>query len=248
MLGGCGTRWQWRLRLLSSDALARNVIRRAILDTLPLSVAVIPWGILTGALAIQVGFSPLVAQCMSLFVFAGAAQLSAMTLFSGGSSLLSIYASGFVISARHLLYSITFRQHVENLPFRWRLAIAFVLTDEMFAVSEAHTAKTGVFSPLFALASGISFYLVWNLATLLGIIAGESIGHLESLGLDFAIAATFIAMTFNQIRKMPVAMTMLVSGVLAVLLKPVLPDSYLIIAALLGMVVGYLLDSEVTEG
>ncbi|GHA02051.1 branched-chain amino acid ABC transporter permease [Arenicella chitinivorans] len=227
------------------DASARYVIWRAVLDTLPLSVAVIPWGILTGALTIQVGFSPLAAQCMSLLVFAGAAQLSAITLVGGGSSILSIYASGFVISSRHLLYSITFRQHVQHLPLRWRLAIAFVLTDEMFAVSEAHTANTGTFSPSFALASGFSFYLVWNLATLLGIIAGESFGHLESLGLDFAIAATFIAMTFDQVRKMPVAMTMLVSGVLAVFLQPVLPDSYLIFAALAGMVVGYLLDSDV---
>jgi 4-azaleucine resistance transporter AzlC len=246
-LRGVKKRWRWRPKPLRSDDSARKVIWRAILDTLPLSVAVIPWGILTGALAIQAGFSPLAAQCMSLFVFAGAAQLSAMTLFSGGSSLLSIYASGFVISARHLLYSITFRRHVQGLSLHWRVAIAFVLTDEMFAVSEAHTAKTGVFSPLFALASGFSFYLVWNLATLLGIIAGESFGHLESLGLDFAIAATFIAMTFDQLRKMPVAMTMLISGVLAVVLKPMLPDSYLIIAALAGMVVGYLLDDEVDE-
>ena len=213
--------------------------RRAVLDILPLSIAVIPWGILTGALAIQAGFSALQAQFMSLCVFAGAAQLSSITLLAGGASFSSIYGSTFVISARHLLYSITFRQHVADLSLRHRLLIGFLLTDEMFAVSEAHTNRSGAFSALFAIVSGLTFYVIWNGATLIGIIAGDLFDNLDSLGLDFAIVATFIAMTFGELRKYPVLIAVALSGVVAVILKPVFTESYIVIAALVGMFGAY---------
>lgn len=211
---------------------------------MPLAVAVIPWGILTGALALQVSLTPVYAQLMSLLVFAGAAQLSAMTLMSGGASTIAILGSTAVISSRHLLYSVTFREHVMRLSLAWRMILAFVLTDEMFAVSESHTRRTGSFSPIYALASGITFYLIWNLSTLLGIIAGDSLKNLDQLGLDFAIAATFIAMTFDQLRQRPVLVAVLVSGLLAVGLKHWFSDSYIILAGLAGMLAGYLTDSN----
>lgn len=231
-----------------SDAVARMaLIRRAIVDILPLSIAVIPWGILTGALAIQAGFTPLQAQLMSLLVFAGAAQLSIISLSAAGGGLLSIGASTFMISSRHLLYSITFRQHVVTLPLYWRLVLGFLLTDEMFAVSEANTRRTGVFSLEFAAASGATFYLIWNLATLIGILAGDGLGSLESLGFDFAIVATFIAMTFTELRRIPVFIAVLVSGATAVVLKPYFSDSYIIVAALIGMIAAYLCGERFEE-
>jgi 4-azaleucine resistance transporter AzlC len=219
--------------------LDRQLCWQAVRDTLPLAIAVIPWGILTGALTIQVGLSPLQGQLMSLLVFAGAAQLSAMTMMAGAASMGAIFASTLVISSRHLLYSVIFREHVVRLPVRWRAVIAFVLTDEMFAVSEAHTRRSGSFSAVFALFSGFTFYVVWNLATLVGIVVGDSLQNLHQMGLDFAIVATFIAMTFEHIRRWPIALSMLTSGTLAVLLKPMFSDSYIIIATLIGMCVGY---------
>jgi 4-azaleucine resistance transporter AzlC len=220
---------------------------KAFMDTLPLCIAVIPWGILTGAIAIQIGMSPLQAQLMSLLVFAGAAQLSGMTMMANATPLLPLFASTFVISSRHLLYSVVFRQHVIHLPLHRRLLMGFVLTDEMFAVSEAHTKLSGYFSEIFALVSGFSFYVIWNLATAAGILAGEYFGNLESLGFDFAIAATFIAMTFTDLRRVPVLVAIIVSGVLSVLLKPYFNDSYIIIAALLGMLAAYIFSEPSDE-
>ncbi|WP_420481352.1 AzlC family ABC transporter permease, partial [Aeromonas veronii] len=108
---------------------------RATLDILPLSISVIPWGILCGALALQAGLSPLQAQLMSLLVYAGAAQLSATTLFGAGTPLLLIMGSTVVITSQHLLYGFTFRRDVLPLSLRWRASLAFFLTDEMFAVA-----------------------------------------------------------------------------------------------------------------
>ncbi len=220
----------------------------AITAILPLSIAVIPWGILTGALAVEAGFSPLQAQCLSLLVFAGAAQISAVSMVSTGVPVLSIFGSTAVISARHLLYSVVFRSHLQTYSRPLRVLIAFVLTDEMFVVSEANTRRTGHFSYQFALISGFTFYVVWNLATLVGILAGEYLGNLDSWGLDFAIVATFIAMTFDQLKGRPEVVTVFVSGLVAVVLKPVFSDSYIILAAMAGMLSGYFLaDSAVKK-
>ncbi|MEO0369731.1 MAG: AzlC family ABC transporter permease, partial [Pseudomonadota bacterium] len=134
-------------------------------DILPLAIACIPWGILTGALAVQAGLSNLQAQVMSLIVFAGAAQISGLSMIASGVSPISILGSTFVISSRHLLYSIRFRQHVDQLSTAWRLGIGFLLTDEMFAVSEAHTRKVEYFDKYYAFYSGLCFWVIWNLST-----------------------------------------------------------------------------------
>ncbi len=223
---------------------AAKLSLQAVLDTLPLAIAVIPWALLTGALAIQAGFTPAQAVFMSFFVFAGAAQLSAITLTSAGASSGAILGSTFVISARHLLYSVVFREHVINLPLRWRIAIAFVLTDEMFAVSQTHTQRTGQFSALYALVSGFTFHIAWNVGTLVGIIGIDYVSNLESLGLDFAIVAVFITMTFDQIRRRPILVAIIVSGCVSVICKPILSDSYIIVAGLAGMCTAYLADTK----
>lgn len=221
---------------------SRPLLLRASLDILPLSVSVVPWGILCGALALQVGLSPLQAQLMSLLVFAGAAQLSASTLLGAGTPLLPILGSTFVITSQHFLYGFTFRREVIGLSLRWRVGLAFFLTDEMFAVALKDRERQGVFNPAYALVAGVVFYLFWNLATLIGIAAGQYIQGLEQLGLDFAIAATFIAMTIPAMKNMPMVAATLVSGGLAVITKQWFAEVYIIISSLAGMLVGYLLQ------
>lgn len=232
-------------RPLSTDATgSTSPLASAIADILPLAIAVVPWGILCGSLALQVGLSAWQAQFMSLAVFAGAAQLAALGLISGGiGSLVPILGSTAVVSSRHLLYSAVLRPHVRQLPLRWRLALAFVLTDEMFAVSQVHTHRTGHFHYGYALVSGLVFYLVWNAATFAGIVLGTLVSGIDQLGFDFAIAAIFIAMVVPSVQSRAMLAAVTTSAVVAVagqLLQ--LPHS-LLLASLTAMTVGYWLDT-----
>ena len=219
-----------------------KVMKQATIDISPLALAVIPWGILSGTIAINIGLTLFQAQAFSLFIFAGAAQLSAMTLLSGGSSILSISGSIFAISSRHLLYSIDLRKEVYKLPLRWKLPLAFFLTDEMYAVTKAYMLKTGRFSKLYSLWAGILFYIVWNLSTYLGIVMGEKIDNLDKLGLDFAIVSVFVAITAEHLRSFPMFVTTIVSGVASIYFKSIFPDTYIIISALIGMCCGYIVS------
>ena len=216
----------------------RRIIYQASLDVLPLAIAVVPWGILCGSLAIKVGLSPLQAQLMSLLVFAGAAQLASLTLIGG--ALTSIFTSTFVISSRHLLYSAVFREHVKKSPFWMRCCIAFFLTDEMFAVTCAYLEKNKLFSHCYALTAGVVFYVIWNIATFVGIHLGQFIPNIENMGLEFAIAATFIAIVIPSIKSKATLLSVVVSGITVLVLSILGSEHALILATLIGMLSGFL--------
>ena len=217
----------------------RQLIYQAAADILPLAIAVIPWGILCGSLAIKVGLSPVQAQLMSLLVFAGAAQLASLTLMGGVGALSSIFSSTFVISSRHLLYSAVFREHVRQSSIATRCCTAFFLTDEMFAVTCAYLEKNKSFSHLYSISAGIIFYVMWNASTFIGIAAGQFIPSIENVGLEFAIAATFIAIVIPSIKNFSTLMSVLASGISIVIFSMMGIEHALIIATFAGMATGF---------
>jgi len=222
----------------------KRIMYQAFIDILPLAMAVIPWGILCGSLAIKVGLSAVQAQLMSLLVFAGAAQLASLTLIGAVGALSSIFSSTFVISSRHLLYSAVFREHVRESSMLTRCCMAFFLTDEMFAVSCAYLEKNKSFSHLYAISAGVVFYLIWNVATFIGIVAGQFIPNIENLGLEFAIAATFIAIVIPSIKRFSTLMSVLASGISVCVLSITGIEHALIIATCIGMATGFLTASK----
>ncbi|TQF70106.1 AzlC family ABC transporter permease [Pseudoalteromonas luteoviolacea] len=219
-------------------------IKKGLLDMLPLNLAVLPWGILCGSLAIQNGFSALEAQLMSLLVFAGSAQLVAIELMAKDVSFVTLVITTFIISARHLLYGLSIRNKMIDKPLKWRGPIAFFLTDELFAFSHHHRAYQGKLRLVYALVAGASFYLAWNLWTFFGIVAGQYLPDLTNLGLDFAIAAIFIALVIPGITNTSTLVACIVSGLSMLYFKTVEFEFGLVAAALLGMTTGYLLQTK----
>ncbi|MBQ4810306.1 AzlC family ABC transporter permease [Pseudoalteromonas luteoviolacea] len=219
-------------------------IKKGLLDMLPLNLAVLPWGILCGSLAIQNGFSALEAQLMSLLVFAGSAQLVAIELMAKDVSFITLLITTFIISARHLLYGLSIRNKMVDKPLKWRGPIAFFLTDELFAFSHHHRAYRGKLRLVYALVAGGSFYLAWNLWTFFGIVAGQFLPDLTNLGLDFAIAAIFIALVVPGISNLPILLACVVSGLSMLYFKIIEFEFGLVAASLLGMTTGYLLQAK----
>ncbi|MGR6870926.1 AzlC family ABC transporter permease [Pseudomonas sp. HK3] len=223
---------------------------KGALAVMPLSIAVIPWGILAGSLALDAGLNPFESQAMSAIVFAGAAQLVAVGMIKAGIGLGSILITTLLITSRHFLYSMAMRPNISPLPLKWRLILGFLLTDELFAItakSKSSKETPHNFDRWYALGAGLSFYLVWNIATAAGILVGNTIPDLDSWGLDFAIAATFIAIVTPQINKPSILMCVLVSLVTSVVCELFQIPSGLLIAALFGMTVGTLYAKAMGE-
>lgn len=137
---------------------------------------------------------------MSLLVFAGAAQFVAVQLLTQSAPVVVIIASVLFLNLRHLLMATALRSHLGQLPLAGRLAAAFFLTDESFAMATGHRRRGGR-SLGYYLAFATSLYFVWNLATILGIFVGGAIGDPRRFGVDFAITATFVGIVVLAIRR-----------------------------------------------
>ena len=222
----------------AQKALLKAVTKGAS-DMLPLSFAVLPWGILFGSLAVQRGFDWLEAQLFSGIVFGGAVQIVTVELMANNASLFTVLFSAFVISSRHFLYGLALRERLSIKPLRWRLGLGFLLTDELFALSGDRRAYRNRFRLYYALGAGVSFYLAWNLWTFIGIFAGTSLPNLTELGLDFAIAATFIALVLPGIKTLASFSAAVAAGVASVTFTLWEFDLSLVCAALLAMCVGF---------
>lgn len=207
---------------------------------IPLSIAVLPWGLLAGSFAIDIGLHPIEGQALSAILFAGSAQLVAMGMIKAGAGLTTMLLTTFFITSRHFLYSVSMRSKISPLPLRWRLSLGFLLTDELFAVCGHQTDKQ--FNRWYALGAGLSFYLFWNLATFAGIVAGSYIPALNELGLEFAVAATFIAIVIPTIKNIPILVSVLGALVLSVGLTYWEIEGSLMFASVGGMLLGYLTE------
>ena len=176
----------------SRTPIARQAFLHGAIAILPLSLAVAPWGLLAGSMAIEANLSAWEGQGLSAIVFAGAAQLVAIGMLKGGANLLSILLTTLLLTSQHLLYGLSMRPLLSRQPLRWRLGLGFLLTDEFFALTSHHDHQQ--FNRWYALGVGLTFYVAWNLFTLAGIVLGQNIPHLDQLGLDFSIVATFVAL------------------------------------------------------
>lgn len=222
--------------MLASSS-ANQAFYRGAIAVLPLSFACAPWGLLVGSLAIGAGLSPLEGQGLSAIVFAGAAQLVAIGMIKSGASLLSILVTTLLLTSQHLLYAMHMRPAIAPLSGKWRVGLGFLLTDEFFALNSQQVAKG--FDRWFALGVGLTFYVAWNLCTLAGIVLGRSIPNLESLGLEFSIAATFVALVTPLVKSLPVVICVAVSLFCSVLLSYWGWQSALVVSGLAGMVAGF---------
>ncbi len=206
---------------------------------LPLSIAVVPWGILAGSLAVEAGLFNLQAQAVSAIVFAGSVQLVGMGLIKLGAGLSTLLLTTLFLTSRHLLYSATMRTRISHMPLHRRLILGFLLTDELFAVCSHQTRSE--FNFWYAFGAGFSFYLIWQLASLTGILLGQSVPNLDQYGLDFAVAATFIAIVLPTIKKLSVLITVIIALLLSVWFSLAGIEGGIIFSSLIAMSVGYLI-------
>ncbi len=222
-----------------SDAL------RGALIILPLSIAVVPWGILAGSLAVEAGLVNLQAQAVSAIIFAGSVQLVGMGLVKAGASLTTLLVTTLFLTSRHLLYSATMRTRIAHFSAPKRLLLGFLLTDELFAVCSHQTRSE--FSFWYAFGAGFSFYLIWQAASLVGIVLGQSVPNLDQYGLDFAVAATFIAIVVPMIKKISILVAVVLALLLSVILGYFQIEGGLIVSSLIAMSAGYAVSRWLQE-
>jgi branched chain amino acid efflux pump len=211
-------------------------------DELPLLLGVVPFGMVYGLLALDAGLGHLTAQAMSSVVFAGSAQLVATQLVRQSAPALVLVATIIVVNLRHALYSASIAPYVRHLGVRWKLVLAYLLTDEAYAVAGSRYIRDGGLadpSPnrhWYFLGAGVTLWASWQLSTAAGVFLGAQIPGRWSL--DFTLALTFIALVFPTLRDLATTASALAAGALAVLAFGLPYKLGLIVAATAGIAVG----------
>lgn len=104
-------------------------------DEAPLQLGVAPFAMLYGIGALAAGMPAWLAQLASAVVFAGAAQLVIVQMLTAGAGAMPVGLTAGLLNLRHILYSASVAEYVRHLPRRWRLLLAYLLTDEAYAVA-----------------------------------------------------------------------------------------------------------------
>ena len=213
-------------------------------DSLPMLVGAAPFGLIFGTLAAPSGLSAAGALAMSLFVFAGSSQFIALTLVASGSGLTVILLTTLVVNLRHALYGATLLPHVASLRQLWRVPLAFWLTDETFAVVQLRYAApdSSPHKHWYYLGSCLAMYGNWFAWSLAGVLLGRSLPHVEKLGLEFAMAATFTGIVVPMLRTRPMVGAALAAAVVALAGRGLPYKSGLLLAAAAGVTAGVLLE------
>lgn len=212
----------------------------------PLVLGVVPFGLAYGVVATQAGLTVAETVLMSLVVFAGASQFMAVVMIGGGAGIPLIVASTLLINLRHLLMGLSLSPYLSEQRPAWQRFLAFGMADEVYLTSVTHYAESGLEqgSPYFMLGSAVLLYSVWVVTSLVGAVAGSSVGDPLRWGLDFAMPATFLTMLLPQVtsrRLLAVVVTAAVAATASYLLIP--GKWYIIIAAVAGTLVGVAMET-----
>jgi 4-azaleucine resistance transporter AzlC len=222
--------------------------RRLILDALGIAVSAAAFGFVYGLAAQRVGLSPLEATGMSLIVFAGAAQFAAIGYIASGLAWPAIVLLTGLLNARHLLYSASLAPWLRDVPLPRRALMAHLLTDEAFALSTAHFTRIRRFDERgYWIAAVGATWIPWNIATLVGVLAGSEIPTPERFGLDVVFPAAMVGLAAGLLAGRRDVVAAIVGAVVGVAAGLALGASIGIIAGgLLGPIAGLLVP--VAEG
>jgi 4-azaleucine resistance transporter AzlC len=160
-------------------------------DSLAVGVATGAYGIGFGAVSVASGLSVAQTCVLSLVMFTGASQFALAGVVAAGGAPLSGAATALLLGTRNTLYGLRMGPLLRWRGWR-RAAAAHVLIDESTAMSVNRETTEAV--RLGFLTTGVSVFVLWNLATAIGALAGEAVGDPRTYGLDAAVGAAFLAL------------------------------------------------------
>ena len=223
---------------------SRQQFWRGAINGAPFILVVIPFAMLFGAGASETGLNVAEAMAMSVLVVAGAAQFTALALMEEHAPTIVVIVTALVVNLRMALYSASMSQHLGNAKLWQRALVAYLLVDQTYAASALHYDR----EPRATLAEKLAFFAGaavavapwWYLFTYIGAVAGAALP--PEYALDFALPICFIGLVAPALRSLPHLAAAMVSVAAALMLTWVPYSLGLVMAALLAMMTGALVE------
>ncbi len=208
--------------------MAPETTRSIVRDGIAVGVATGTYGLSFGAVSVTSGLDVWQTCALSLLVFTGASQFALVGVIASGGSPVLGALSGLLLGTRNTLYGLKVAPLLGVRGLR-RAAAAHVLIDESSAMAvtrgtRAH-ARAGFWS------TGLAVFVLWNLATLAGAVAGSSLGDPRTYGLDAAVGGAFLGLLWPRLDSMLNRVAALLGAAVALTLVPLTPVGVPVLAA-----------------
>ncbi|MDH2431987.1 AzlC family ABC transporter permease [Pokkaliibacter sp. MBI-7] len=210
---------------------------------LPLTPGVLPFGLVTGLAAVDMGYSPGTTLGMTLLFFAGSAQMAAFQLLKNDAYALVILLTTIVINLRFVMYSASLAPHLHHLPRSLRWSLSYLLSDQAYALSivRLSSAEQDGSGHWFLAGTALSMWLCWVLSVMVGVFVGAGIPQTWSL--EFAIPLSFLALLVPAIRNSASLSAATVAGIIAILAAGMPYNLGLLLASCCGIITGLTVES-----
>jgi len=215
--------------------------RRFVSASLMIGIAFVIFGASFGVLSVSAGASVAQSCAMSLLVFTGASQMSAVSVLASGGTVASAFGGAVLLSGRNAVYGLAMSPVLKQGNFASRLLGAQWVIDETTAVVSAETDPATRRAACWV--SGAILYASCNIGTLRVAVVGSSINP-SDFGLDAAFPVMFTAMIAPHLRTSSGRKAALFGAVAAVALAPFMPIGLPILVSALGMLFGISPTSE----
>lgn len=214
----------------------------------PVLIGTIPFGFVAGVAAISAGMTPVQGIALSVLSFSGIAQLIASQLVAVDSPVIVTVAAAFVVSLRFLMYSAAVAPHLAHLRLRWRLLLAYLMTDQSFASTVRRYEAPGdkAHRHWHFLGAALTLYASWQAAVAAGVLAGAAVP--ASWSLDFAVVLSFIALLIPAVRTRADLAAAIVAGAAALAVAGLPYRLSLVVASIAGIAAGMALELAREKG
>lgn len=221
---------------------AREAFLDGVQALMPMVPGVIPFGLVTGIMAVEQGFSPVATLGMTLLFYAGSAQMAALQLLRSDAFALVILLTALVINLRFVMYSASLAPYLHHLPRRWKWPLAYMLSDQAYALSvmKLSSGRNESSGHWFYAGAAFSMWLSWQLSVMAGVFLGAGIP--ASWSLEFAIPLSFLALLVPAIRNRVSLAAACVGGTVAVLAMGLPYNLGLLLASFCGIGTGLFVE------
>lgn len=204
--------------------------------TLPIMAGYIFLAIPFSILALSQGLSPLLIALMSVFIFAGALQFSAVNILAGTFDPLSALVITLMMGARHVFYSIAMLVPFSKIHHWTKPYTIYAMTDETFSLFISMEIPAHIDKAWAYFFIGLLNHIYWITGTIIGIFIGNNLS-INIQGIEFVLTALFLSIFSNQMavksNRIP-GIVGLISGIIALFIFG--PNKFMIPAMLIIIV------------
>ncbi len=225
--------------------------RRAALDGIktiwPLMIPGIPVGLVVGLVVTEREVPAFLGWSTSWIIFAGSSQLAAIELIGEGAGPAVIILTVLFINARHIIYSAALRDRFSVYPLWIRVLAPYVLLDQQFAAAETAPElvdPTPRYRLWHFLGAGVFMWTLWQFAVAAGIVIGDLVQ--PDWQLIFSVPILFLGLMVLSIKNQASVAAAVTGGVVSIVASDLPQGSGLLLAIIVGMVVGAAVDTRLT--